>query len=124
MKQSKRRERYLKTIDQLSYDGKVRGVDLARELGVSKPTVSVFLKKLIQEGDVFVDSRHNIRLTDQGKRIAHSIRDKNRFFFTLLLSLGVPETIAECDACCMEHALSDRSFEALKLLLEERAKII
>ena len=119
-KSAARRQDYLKLIDQLSRNGKVRGVDLARELGVSRPTVSVFLKQLSQAGDIFLDSHHSIRLTDQGKTIANSIQEKNQILFTLLHSLGVPEDVAEYDACCMEHFLSDRSFEALKRLLEER----
>lgn len=114
-----RREDYLRIIVQLSRKGKVRGADIARIQGVSRPTVSVFLKRLAAAGDITIDSHHNISLTDQGKAVACTILDKNFTLYTLLVQLGVPEEIARQDACRMEHTLSEQSCLALKKLLEK-----
>lgn len=114
-----RREDYLRIIAQLSRKGKVRGADIARIQGVSRPTVSVFLKRLAAAGDITIDSHHNISLTDQGKAVACTVLDKNFTLYTLLVQLGVPEEIARQDACRMEHTLSEQSCLALKKLLEE-----
>lgn len=114
-----RREDYLRIIAQLSRDGKVRGADIARIQGVSRPTVSVFLKRLAAAGDITIDSHHNISLTDQGKTVACTVLDKNFTLYTLLVQLGVPEEIARQDACRMEHTLSEQSCLALKKLLEK-----
>lgn len=114
-----RREDYLRIIAQLSRKGKVRGADIARIQGVSRPTVSVFLKRLAAAGDITIDSHHNISLTGQGKAVACTILDKNFTLYTLLVQLGVPEEIARQDACRLEHTLSEQSCLALKKLLEE-----
>ena len=114
-----RREDYLRIIAQLSREGKVRGADIARIQGVSRPTVSVFLKRLAAAGDITIDSHHNISLTDQGKTVACTVLDKNFTLYTLLVQLGVPEEIARQDACRMEHTLSEQSCLALKKLLEK-----
>lgn len=115
-----RREDYLKTIDALSRTGEVRGVTLAAELGVSKPTVCIYLKQLAEAGDIIMDEHHTVHLTAQGREVAESTQEKHSLLFSLLHSLGVPEQIAAEDACAIEHNLSDASFEALKQLLRER----
>lgn len=60
---------------------------------------------------------HAIRLTDTGREIAESIYARNRFFHTMLASLGVDEKTAAHDACELEHAVSPESFAALQQLL-------
>ena len=115
-----RREDYLKLIYTLSKKGEVRGADLAEELDVKRPTVSVYLKQLIENGDITMDKHHTVHLTEQGLQVAESTLDKHSLLSTLLQSLGVPNSIAQKDACAIEHNLSPESYEALKLLLQER----
>lgn len=115
-----RREDYLKTINSLSGKGGVRGVDLAAELGVSKPTVCVYLKQLVEEGLITMDVHHTAHLTAQGREIAEQTREKHGILVDLLVSLGVPGEVAAKDACAMEHNLSAESFQALKELVQER----
>lgn len=115
-----RREDYLKLIYTLSAKGLVRGADLASELDVSRPTVSIYLKQLVEAGDITMDRHHAVHLTEQGRFIAESTLDKHSVLMDLLKELGVPEEIAALDACGIEHNLSQQSHEALKRLLLER----
>ncbi|MCM1192341.1 MAG: metal-dependent transcriptional regulator [Acetatifactor muris] len=123
MKQKKSVEDYLKVIYILSKKKEVHGSDIAGELRVSRPTVSVALKALAEEGYVFVDNMHEnpkthfVCLTERGKKIARDIYERNSTFRQLLTGLGVDEKTAAADACEMEHAASRESYEALKRLL-------
>lgn len=118
-----RREDYLKIIYTLSKSQVVRGVDLARELEVSKPTVFVYLKQLIEAGDITMDEHHTVHLTQQGRLVAESTREKHSTLCELLQSLGVPGSIAVKDACAIEHNLSPESYDALKRLVQERQNV-
>ena len=114
-------ENYLKTIYILEKKHcDVRGVDIAEELNVSRPTVSIILKRLIEEGYVIKNAEHEVFLTDDGREIAESTLKKNQMFKELLTDLGVDEKTAAEDACEMEHAVSAESFEALKLLTTKK----
>lgn len=120
MKQKKTVEDYLKIIYILSGKKEVHGSDIARELGVSRPTVSVALKALAEEGYVFVDDTHKVHLTKKGRRVAEDTYERHRTFCRLLTRLGVDEKTAAADACEMEHAVSQESYEALKALAMEK----
>ena len=115
-----RREDYLKVIYTLSKRGEVRGADLADELDVKRPTVCVYLKRLIENGDIVMDEHHCVRLTEQGLAIAESTLDKHGMLYTLLQDLGVPSAVATKDACAIEHSISPETYSALKQLLDER----
>ena len=116
MKQRKSVEDYLKIIYTISKRKAVHGSDIAGELGVSRPTVSVALKDLAEEGYIFVDDAHEVHLTEKGKRIAEDTYERHSTFCRLLTGLGVDEKTAAADACEMEHAVSSKSYEALKAL--------
>ena len=116
MKQKKSVEDYLKIIYMLSKRKAVHGSDIAGELGVSRPTVSVALKSLAEEGYVFVDGTYEVHLTEKGKRIAEDTYERHSTFCRLLTGLGVDEKTAAADACEMEHAVSPESYKALKTL--------
>ena len=72
MKQQKRQ----KTICLLSQSGTVHGMDIAEHLGVSRPTTSVALKSLEQEGYLYLGAAHEVHLTDKGTALAKSIYEK------------------------------------------------
>ena len=120
MKQKKSVEDYLKVIYILSKQKEVHGVDIAGELRVSRPTVSVALKALAEEGYIFVDDTYEVHLTVKGRRVAEDTYDRHDTFRRLLMSLGVDEKTAAADACEMEHAVSPASYEALKMLAEKQ----
>lgn len=110
-------EDYLKTIYLLSRRHScVRGVDIADELNVSRPTVSIIVKRLTEDGYVTKNSEHEVFLTDEGRKIAENTLKKNQLFKELLTELGVDEKTAAADACEMEHAVSAQSYEALQIL--------
>lgn len=110
-------EDYLKTILLLQKQkGTVRSVAIAEAFGVSKPTVSNIIKRLIAEGYVVMDGNHSIGLTDKGLSIAEDTIERNRTIRDLLVSLGVDVAVAEADACEMEHVVSPQSLDALRAL--------
>ena len=100
----------------------VHGVDIAGEMKVSRPTVSVALKALAEEGYIFVDETHKVHLTERGLRIAEETYERHNTFLRLLTRLGVDEKTAAADACQMEHVVSRESYEALKNLAAETMK--
>lgn len=113
-------EDYLKTILVLrKTKGIVRSVDIANKLGVTRPTVCMFIKRLVDEGYIFTNDEHEISLTENGEKIASVILERNLTFQQVLESLGVDKKTAQEDACKMEHAVSDKSFEALKKAIND-----
>ena len=118
MKSKRTTEDYLKTIYVLSYRGEVRCCQLAESLSVSRPTVSVSIQALIKEGLVYMDEQKNLHLTKQGIEIAQAVAVKYQVLRELLINLGVDEKIASEDACKMEHTIGDKSFNALRSLIE------
>lgn len=95
-------------------NGYCRSIDISNELGFSKPSVSVAMKKLKENGYINIEEHGHITLTDEGKSIAVKIYERHQILTKALVSLGVPEDIAKEDACKIEHDLSDDSFDAIK----------
>ena len=120
MKQKKSVEDYLKVIYILSKQKEVHGADIAGELKVSRPTVSVALKALAEEGYIFVDDAYEVHLTVKGRRVAEDTYERHDTFRRLLTGLGVDDKTAAADACEREHAVSQASYEALKMLVEKQ----
>ena len=108
-------EDYLEMILMLSRrKAQVRSIDIAHELDVSKPSVSVAMKKLRESGYIVVDADGAISLTDDGRIIAERMLERHTVLTQLLVSLGVSEETARTDACKIEHDLSEESFEAIR----------
>ena len=107
-------EDYLEQILMLlETKGHARSVDIAVGLSVSKPSVSVAMKKLRENGYITMSSDGMISLTDKGYAIARRIYDRHQALTKYLVQLGVPEEIAREDACKIEHDLSEESFAAI-----------
>ena len=108
-------ENYLETILILHNRlGMVRSIDIATELGFSKPSVSVFMKNLRENGYILVDKDGDITLTDAGRAIADKISERHQMIAEILMALGVDEETAYRDSCKIEHDISDKSFECMK----------
>ena len=108
-------EDYLETILILHREmGMVRSVDVARHLGVSKPSVCHAVAVLQEGGFLAVDGDHFLHLTEQGRIIAEKIYERHRFFTDRLIEAGVDPKTAEADACRIEHVISDETFRRLK----------
>ena len=107
-------EMYLETILLLSQRGQVRAIDISEHMGYSKPSVSRATGLLKGDGYIRVDKDGSITLTDSGRAIAQKILERHQVLTKMLVALGVDEETAQADACRMEHAISDSSFEAIK----------
>lgn len=92
----------------------VRSVDLARHMGFSKPSISHAVGVLRDGGFLTVDKNGFLHLTEEGREIAEKIYERHQFFMEQLIAAGVNETTAEEDACRIEHAISDESFQKLQ----------
>ena len=119
MKIQQSAENYLETIYMLTKNlGSVRSVDIANELGFSKPSVSVAMKNLRENGYIDVSGDGKIILLPPGEEIALNLYAKHTILTEALVKLGVPRETAAEDACKIEHILSDESFNAIKMHLE------
>lgn len=107
-------EMYLETIYVLSKNGAVRSLDVAEHMGYSKPSVSRAVKLLKNGGFITMDADGSLALTDAGREVAEKIFERHTIITALLTRLGVDAEIAAEDACKIEHAISDTSFEAIK----------
>lgn len=108
-------ENYLETILMIkNKKGFVRSIDIANELDFSKPSVSVAMKNLRENGFIDVDSNGYITLLDKGQEIAEKMYERHTTLSEWLIGLGVPEAIAVEDACRIEHIISVETFEAIK----------
>ena len=112
-------EMYLETIHVLlKQRGQVRSVDVAEYMGYSKPSVSRAMGLLRNGEYILIDKDGYITLTASGQALAQKIYERHTILSRMLTALGVsPETAAE-DACRLEHAISDESFEAIKRHVE------
>lgn len=107
-------EDYLEAILMLTKDkGYARSVDIAAALSVTKPSVSVAMKKLRENGYLTMGEDNLITLTPSGQAIAERIYHRHTVLVQTLLRLGVEEKTARQDACKIEHDLSEETFEAI-----------
>ena len=108
-------EMYLETIYVLSKEkGAVRSIDIAEHMGFSKPSVSRAVGILKKENYITVDTDGHIILTESGLAVAQKIFERHTILSRALMMLGVDEKTAAEDACKLEHAISDESFQAIK----------
>ena len=115
MKRLESQEDYLEKILQISQKkSSVHAIDIAREMNFSKPSVSVAMNKLREQGYIEINDKDEITLTPSGLAIAEKTLEKHIILTNMLVSLGVPEEIAKEDACKMEHDISDETWKAIK----------
>ena len=115
MKIQESAENYLETILMLSQvKPHVRSIDIATELEFSKPSVSVAMKNLRENGYILVDPSGYITLSESGREIAETMYERHTLLSNRLMYLGVDRKTAVEDACRMEHILSAPTFEAIK----------
>lgn len=108
-------EMYLETILLLQRKHQfVRSIDIAMELGYSKPSVSVAVKKLVHEGLITVESGGKIELTTLGEQRAVDIYDRHRVITELLVRIGANRAVAEENACRIEHVISAELVEVIR----------
>ncbi len=116
-------ENYLETI--LILQGRlerVRSVDVANELGFSKPSISRAMSLLRKNGYVTVDGAGGLHLTEEGMEVAGRIYERHRVLSQALIALGVDADTAARDACRIEHIISQESFDQIKKHIEQKAQ--
>ncbi|MCI9195381.1 MAG: metal-dependent transcriptional regulator [Angelakisella sp.] len=108
-------EDYLEAILKLKENqGMVRSIDIVRELGFSKPSISVAMKNLRENGYIRMDDDGYITLLPPGEEIAQRIYSRHKLLTQIFIQLGVSQETAMTDACKVEHDLSDETFEKIK----------
>ena len=123
MKMQESPEDYLETIYMLSlHNSEVRSIDVARHLGYSKPSVSVAMKRLRENGYVNMDANSFLTLTESGLAIARSIYERHQVISGYLMSIGVSKETALKDACRIEHVLSEETFHKIKEIFYQSRK--
>ena len=116
-------EMYLETILLLSRkSGIVRSIDISEYMGYSKPSVSRAVGLLKNGGYLTVEDNGALLLTEEGRTIGQKIYARHTILTELLMRLGVDRKTASEDACRMEHAISDVSFEAIRKHLQQYSK--
>ena len=115
-------EDYLEAILVLQKQkGMVRSVDMARHMGVSKPSMCHAVATLKNGGFLTMDDGFFLHLTNIGREVAEQIYEKHRFFTERLIAAGVDPEIAEVDACRIEHVISEESFRRLKAVAKSES---
>lgn len=108
-------EDYLEAILILREEkGVVRSIDVAQQLGYSKPSISRAMSILKASGHITMEKDGRLELTAEGERVAQRIYERHRFLTLWLTRLGVSPKQAAVDACKIEHDVSDETFACLK----------
>lgn len=95
-------------------NGTVRSIDVVHQLELTKPSVSVAMKRFRENGYIEMDAEGLITLLPPGEEIAQRIYDRHKLLTRFLVQLGVSEAAAAADACKMEHDISQESYDAMK----------
>ncbi|MBP3324378.1 MAG: metal-dependent transcriptional regulator [Clostridia bacterium] len=108
-------EMYLEAIYVLTKENPhVRSIDVCEYMSYSKPSISRAMGLLKKGGYIEIDGDGYITLTEAGLEVGQKIYERHTTLSKLLIHLGVDEETAKADACKLEHAISDKSFEAIK----------
>ena len=99
--------------------GVVRSIDIVNELGYSKPSVSIAMKKLRENGYISMDVDGSITLKESGQKIAEQIYHRHRTITHLFTLMGVSPDVAAADACKVEHDLSEETFDKIHAFVEQ-----
>ncbi len=115
---SRKAEDYLEAIFVISQEkGHVRIRDICKELGIKPPTVVEMVKKLSDQGYLVYKKYEGVYLTPMGEEIGRIIKDRHSTILAFLTFIGVPEKIANEDACIIEHDLNPKTVEQIKSLV-------
>ncbi len=98
--------------------GTVRSIDIVNELGFSKPSVSIAMKKLRENGYISMDADGSITLNDSGMEIASRIYHRHKIITRLFTLMGVSPDVAAADACKVEHDLSEETFGRIEAFVD------
>ena len=103
--------------------GQVRSIDIVNELGYSKPSVSIAMKKLRESGYISMETDGRIFLSDSGREVADRVYSRHRTITRLFTLLGVSPAIAAEDACRVEHDLNDETFARIREFVQKSEQL-
>ncbi len=108
------KEDYLERILMLqNQKGYAKSIDIANELHFSRPSVSIAMKSLKNDGYISIDEKGRIFLLDKGRKVAESVLERHEVLKKYLINIGVSPITAEEDACKIEHCISEETFNAI-----------
>ena len=108
-------EDYLETILVLfERNGEVRSIDIVNEMNFSKPSISIAMKKLRENGYIHMDVNGLITLTDEGREIATRIYSRHKLLTRVLEAIGIDAKKAEEEACKIEHDIDDETYDKIQ----------
>ena len=112
---------YLETMLMLKLQhGYIRSIDIANELGVTKPSVSYATKRLRENGYITMEKDGLITITHKGLEIAKSMYERHQTLSQFLIRLGVKPETAQEDACKIEHDISEETFQAIRRYIDNQ----
>ncbi|HPJ02493.1 MAG TPA: metal-dependent transcriptional regulator [Candidatus Limiplasma sp.] len=112
---------YLETMLMLKLQhGYIRSIDIANELGVTKPSVSYATKRLRENGYITMEKDGLITITHKGLEIAKSMYERHQTLSKFLIRLGVKPETAQEDACKIEHDISEETFQAIRRYIDNQ----
>ena len=122
-------QEYVEIIRDLERDNKVARVkDIAEKRGVTRSSVSLVLNLLVEKDLIAHEQYGHVCLTERGHQLANDLELKHNTIKKFLIILGVPEEIAEQDACRLEHYVSaltsNALFDFIKHVESERPNIL
>ncbi|MCC8074086.1 MAG: metal-dependent transcriptional regulator [Clostridiales bacterium] len=121
-KTNESQEDYLESIFVITQrKGFCRSIDIAKELKVSKASVSVAMSKLQNDGCLYMDDDYTLHLTELGVQIAQKVYEKHLTLKEMLEKIGVDPILAEQEACRMEHIISDDTVLKIKSAIKNKA---
>lgn len=107
-------EDYLETILILhERNGQVRSIDIVNEMNFSKPSISIAMKKLRENGYIRMDVNGLITLTEEGRDIAERIYSRHKLLTKVLVAIGIDEKKAAAEACKIEHDIDDETYDKI-----------
>lgn len=113
--QTETTEDYVELIaDLIEAQQEARLSDLAKRLGVSQPTASKVISRLIEQGYVESKPYRSIFLTDKGATLAQKCKQRHQIILDFLVRLGVDPETAEFDAEGIEHHISAQTLNIMK----------
>ena len=117
------KEMYLETIYLLHKRGaRVKSVDVAATLGFSRPSVSNAVKKLCASGLIYIGKGGELTLTQEGEKLAAATYERHCVITDLLMLTGADKTVAEENACRIEHIITEEMFVEIKNFLDKKRR--
>ncbi len=118
-------EDYLEVILQLSEEnGKAKISDIARRLNIAKPSANQAISSLRRDGLVSQERYGPVYLTEKGQAKAREVWQRHQVISDFLREvLKVSASVAENDACMMEHVISQETLNRMAVCLSEKQQV-